>query len=189
MTAAQRLEAARILRQAIPGPSYKAPGEAEAETASFFGDAKRLGLAAVDGKTILGWIGGIRGYSHALELHPLVVDAPWRRDGVGRALVLALEERARAEGFLTIHLGTDDEVGGTSLFGVDLFPGAVARLATIQPSSAGHPFFFYLELGYEPVGLIPDANGPGKPDLLMAKALGQRGARDVPQSSALRAAS
>lgn len=166
---AQRQEAARILRQAIAGPSYKRPGEAEAETASFLTDEERFALAAVDGPAVRGWIGAVRDYSHALQLHPLVVDPPWQRTGIGRALVAALEERAAAEGYLTIHLGTDDEVGGTSLSNVDLFPNALAKLATIQPSPEGHPFFFYRRLGYEPVGLLPDANGFGKPDLLMAK--------------------
>ena len=46
-----------------------------------------------------------------------------------------------------------------------------AKLAAISPTK-GHPFFFYRKLGYEPVGVIPDANGFGKPDLLMAKRVG-----------------
>jgi aminoglycoside 6'-N-acetyltransferase I len=165
----QLREAARILREAIAGPSYKQPGEAETETASFLGGEERFALAAVDGPAVRGWVGGVRGYSHALELHPLVVDPLRQRQGIGRALVAALEAQAAVEGFLTVHLGTDDEVGGTSLFGADLFPDALAKLARIQPSPAGHPFFFYRRLGYEPVGLVPDANGFGKPDILMAK--------------------
>jgi len=32
-----------------------------------------------------------------------------------------------------------------------------------------HPFEFYQLLGFEIVGLVPDANGFGKPDILMAK--------------------
>ena len=173
LTAVQRSQTARILREAIPGPSYKAPGEAEAEVASFLDNPKRFALAAVDDATVMGWIGGVRGYSHALELHPLVVDAPLRGTGVGRALVAALEARAAAEGFLTIHLGADDEVGGTSLYNLDLFPDALAKLARIEPSPTGHPFFFYRRLGYEPVGLLPDANGFGKPDIYMAKRIAQ----------------
>ena len=165
-------EAARILREAIAGPSYKGPGEAEAEVASFLGaDPERFALAAVDQSRLLGWVGGVRAYSHSLELHPLVVDPALHRQGVGRRLVAALEARAADEGFLAIHLGTDDEVGGTSLFGADVFPHALTKLAAIEPTALGHPFFFYRQLGYEPVGLIPDANGFGKPDLLMSKRL------------------
>jgi aminoglycoside 6'-N-acetyltransferase I len=137
--------------------------------ASFLAGAERFALAAVDGAAVRGWIGAIRGYSHALELHHLVVDPPWQRKGIGGALVAALEERAAAEGYLVVHLGTDDEVGGTSLFDVDLFPNALAKLAHIQPSPSGHPFFFYRSIGYEPIGLLPDANGFGRPDIYMAK--------------------
>jgi aminoglycoside 6'-N-acetyltransferase I len=80
---------------------------------------------------------------------------------------------AVAEGYLIVHLGTDDEVGGTSLFGDDLLPGALQKLAAIRPSPGGHPFFFYRRLGYEAVGVLPDANGAGKPDIFMAKRLGR----------------
>jgi aminoglycoside 6'-N-acetyltransferase I len=41
----------------------------------------------------------------------------------------------------------------------------------------GHPFFFYRKLGFEPAGLIPDANGFGKPDILMSKRIGRPQAR------------
>ena len=166
----QVTEAARILREALAGPSYKAPGEAEAEARSFLGgDPERFALAALEGDAVRGWIGGVRAYSHSLELHPLVVDPAFHRQGIGRELVAALEARAIAEGFLAIHLGADDEAGGTSLFGQDLFPDPLARLAAIAPTERGHPFFFYRRLGYAPVGLIPDANGAGRPDLLMSK--------------------
>jgi aminoglycoside 6'-N-acetyltransferase I len=161
----QIAEAARILREAIAGPSYKRPGEAEAEVATFLGeDPERFALAAVNEGRLLGWIGGVRAYSHSLELHPLVVDPALHRQGVGRRLVAALETRAAEEGFLAIHLGTDDEVGGTNLFGAAVFPDALAKLAAIKPTTLGHPFFFYRKLGYEPVGLIPHANGFGKPE-------------------------
>jgi aminoglycoside 6'-N-acetyltransferase I len=168
----QIAQAARILREAIAGPSYKAPGEPEAEVESFLGaDPDRFALAAMDGEQVLGWIGAVKGYSHSLELHPLVVDPPSHGQGIGRALVAALEMRAIADGYLALHLGTDDEVGGTSLFGAELFPDPLAKLATIAATPLGHPFFFYRKLGFEPVGLIPDANGFGKPDILMSKRL------------------
>lgn len=67
--------AARILRESLPSPTaYKGLGEAEAEVAEVIADPGRFGLAAVDGERVLGWIGAVRGYSHSLELHPLVVD-------------------------------------------------------------------------------------------------------------------
>ncbi len=172
LSPAQLAEAARILREAIHGESYKASGEAEEEVASFLSDPERFALAVVEGETLLGWIGGVRGYSHALELHPLVVDPPRHRQGIGAALVAALEAQARAEGFLTVHLGTDDDFGGSSLFGADLFPDPLAKLAGIEPRGGGHPFFFYRRLGYVPTGVLPDANGAGRPDIFMARRLG-----------------
>ena len=32
-----------------------------------------------------------------------------------------------------------------------------------------HPYEFYVKMGYKIVGVIPDANGIGKPDIWMAK--------------------
>lgn len=133
---------------------------------------------AVDGDgRVLGWIGAIHVYDgHGWELHPLVVDPHHQRCGVGRALVADLEARAReAGGVSVIFLGTDDVSDLTSLGGEELFPGVLDRLRTIR-NLRGHPFEFYQRCGYEIVGIIPHANGFGKPDIFMAKPL--RGARD-----------
>ena len=171
LSAGQLKKAAEILRVVIQGPSYKAPGEAEETVASFLGDPERFAFAAAEDNVVVGWIGGVRGYSHALELHPLAVDPGRQGQGIGRSLVVELEARARAEGYLTLHLGADDEFGGTSLFGQALLPGALASLGAVGPTAVGHPVFFYQRLGYEIVGVLPDANGAGMPDILMAKAL------------------
>lgn len=169
LTDDQIAQCARVLRDAFaPIGAYGDPGKAEAEVATFLTDPDRFAIAAIEAGAVRGFVGGIDTYSHALELHPLVVDPPSQGQGVGAALVRALEAQAAARGKLAVYLGTDDEVGGTSLFGADIFPGALAKLADITPTT-GHPFFFYRKLGYEPVGLIPDANGFGKPDLLMAR--------------------
>lgn len=167
-----RAELVRLLRDGFTHQpaAFSGPGEVEDEVARMFGDEDRLGFAAVEGERVLGWIGAIRTYSHAWELHPIVVDPACRLRGVGSALVAALEGHARAEGVLTLALGTDDDFGGTSLYGRDLFPGALAKLSDIAPAG-GHPVFFYRRLGYEVTGVVPDANGPGKPDILMAKRL------------------
>jgi aminoglycoside 6'-N-acetyltransferase I len=126
--------------------------------------------AAVDEQgVVLGWIGGEPHYEgHVWELHPLVVRADHQRQGIGRALVEDLEEQVRARGADTLWLGADDQDNGTSLFGVDLYPDPLAHLARIE-NLGEHPYEFYQKMGFVIVGVMPDANGPGKPDIYLAK--------------------
>lgn len=124
---------------------------------------------------MLGSVGGIRAYGgHAWELHPLAVDPPRHREGIGRALVGDLEWLVAERGATTLYLRTDDEDGRTSLGGVDLYPDPLAHLAGIT-SPGHHPYRFYLACGFALVGVIPDANGPGRPDILMAKRVATAG--------------
>ncbi|MBC7219982.1 GNAT family N-acetyltransferase [Candidatus Bipolaricaulota bacterium] len=118
---------------------------------------------------VVGWIGAIPSYGgHVWELHPLVVRPDRQRQGIGRDLVADLERLARERGVDTIFVGTDDEDGRTNLFGVDLYPDVLSWAARIE-DVGGHPFEFYRKCGFVVVGLILDANGFGKPDILMAK--------------------
>jgi aminoglycoside 6'-N-acetyltransferase I len=134
-------------------------------------DDRSAWVARDDDGRVAGWIGAIRTYDGRVwELHPLVVRGDLRGRGIGRALVEALGARAREQGALTLWLGTDDENNGTSLGGAELFPGVLDRLRELR-NLRDHPFTFYQRLGFEVVGVIPDANGPGKPDILMAKSL------------------
>lgn len=142
--------------------------DARAEVETFVANNGRHALASLDGADVRGWIGWLEGYSHAWELHPLVVDEPFQRRGIGTALVGELEQRARAAGILTLWLGADDESGGTNLYGVDVFP-SVLRHAAFAEQTTRHPIRFYRKVGFQVVGLLPDANGFGKPDILMAK--------------------
>jgi aminoglycoside 6'-N-acetyltransferase I len=126
-------------------------------------------VAVDDAGNVQGWIGGIEQYDgHVWELHPLVVAPACRGQGVGRALVLDLERQVAQRGAQTIFLGTDDESNRTSLGGIDLYPNVLDKARTITNQS-GHPFEFYQKVGFEIVGIVPDANGFGKPDILMAK--------------------
>jgi len=119
---------------------------------------------------ILGWIGGQHSYGEVWELHPMVVRADQQRRGIGRLLVADLEQQIKQRGGLTLMLGTDDEDGMTSLCGVDLYDNLWHHIAHIQ-NLKGHPYEFYQKLGYTIIGVVPDANGLGKPDILMAKRL------------------
>jgi aminoglycoside 6'-N-acetyltransferase I len=133
----------------------------------------RICRAALDADgTLLGWVGAISQYGgNAWELHPLVVGPDARGRGIGRALVQDLEARVRERGGLTIFLGTDDEDDMTSLSGVDLYPDVWVHIARIR-NLRGHPYGFYQKCGFTIVGVVPDANGPGRPDILMAKRVG-----------------
>ena len=171
-SAAQRESAAAILIAALAhvASAWRDLTEAREEVASFIGNPERLAFAAIDGSHVLGWIGAIRHTEHAWELHPLVVDPVHQRRGCGTRLVRALEAAAREAGIATIWLGTDDDFGGTNLFGCDLYPDVLGRLQHLKPAG-GHPYTFYHGLGYAVVGVLPDVDGPGKHDILMARRL------------------
>ena len=171
LTAAQRAEAARVLRDGfVRQPAWQDAGEAEAEVATFFEDPDRWAIAALEEDAVRGWVGLIETYPSGWEMHPLVVDPAVQRRGLGGRLVAEVEARAKAKGALVLYLGTDDEYGGTNLFGQDLFPDVAGRIATLA-ETGGHAYAFYRRQGYEVVGLLPDVNGLGKPDILMAKRL------------------
>lgn len=131
---------------------------------------ERLCRAACDAQgNVLGWIGGIPEYDgNVWELHPLAVHPAHQRRGIGRALVADFEAQVCARGGLTILLGSDDVDDMTTLAGVDLYSDLCEHLRNIRDLK-GHPFVFYQKLGYTLIGVIPDANGRGKPDILMGK--------------------
>ena len=136
-------------------------------------ESERICRAAIDEKgALLGIIGGIPGYDgHVWELHPLAVQPSMQGQGIGRALVQDLEEQVRLRGALTITLGSDDEDGMTSLADVDLYENLWEKIRDIR-NLKHHPFEFYQKMGYIITGIVPDANGIGKPDILMAKRVG-----------------
>ncbi|MEP6896308.1 MAG: GNAT family N-acetyltransferase [Chloroflexota bacterium] len=133
-------------------------------------EAERICRAAVDQSgNLLGVIGGIPGYDgNVWELHPLAVQPNMQGKGIGRVLVIDFEEQVHLRGGLTITLGSDDEDNMTSLANVDLFENTWEKIQNIR-NVKGHPFEFYQKLGYVITGVVPDANGIGKPDILMAK--------------------
>ncbi len=139
------------------------------EVQESFGEDRISRVALDDDGMVLGWIGAIPEYDgHAWQLHPLVVHPLHQGLGNGRLLVQDLEEQIRQRGGTTIYLGTDDEDEMTSLANVDLYPDVFQHIARIK-NLKHHPYQFYQKLGFVIVGVIPDANGPGKPDILMAK--------------------
>jgi aminoglycoside 6'-N-acetyltransferase I len=142
---------------------------AEAEVSEALHPEKILCMAIAESGNLLGWIGAQPQYGGRVwELHPLVVEKNAQRNGIGRALVERLEREVRAKGGLTLWAGTDDEAGLTSIGGVDLYPGVLEKLLQVHDWGQ-HPLGFYRRLGFEVVGVVPDANGLGRPDILVAK--------------------
>jgi aminoglycoside 6'-N-acetyltransferase I len=137
-------------------------------------EAERICRAAVDDDgNLLGIIGGIPQYDgHVWELHPLAVQPSMHGRGIGKALVTDFEEQARQRGGLTITLGSDDEDNMTSLSGVDLYEALWEKVRDIR-NFKRHPFEFYQKMGYVITGIVPDANGVGKPDIIMSKRIGK----------------
>lgn len=143
----------------------------DVDMAEKFGDPECISLIAVEDGKIIGLIGGIPNYGNTgWELHPLGVYSDYKKNGVGRALVNALEKEVKRRGGVMIYLGADDENNQTSLSQTNLFVDTYNKMANVM-NYGNHPYSFYEKLGYKIVGVIPDANGVGKPDIMMAKSL------------------
>jgi aminoglycoside 6'-N-acetyltransferase I len=129
-----------------------------------------ISRVALDEKgELAGWIAGLPKYNgNVWELHPLAVRPELQGRGIGRVLVEDFEGQVRERGGITVTLGSDDEIGQTSLYGVDLYPDVWEHVRNIR-NLKGHPYQFYQKLGYTITGVVPDANGPGKPDILLSK--------------------
>jgi aminoglycoside 6'-N-acetyltransferase I len=140
-----------------------------AEVRRSFGSGRLSRVAVEPPGTALGWIGGLRLYrGRTWELHPLVVRRDRQRQGIGRALVRDFERRLARRAATTIFLGTDDVDGRTSVAGIDLYPDVLGHARRIR-NLRGHSYEFYQRPGFAVIGVLPDANGRGRPDIFMAK--------------------
>jgi aminoglycoside 6'-N-acetyltransferase I len=148
---------------------------ARVEVHRSFASGKISRVAVTAGGLVLGWIGAVPDYDgNAWCLYPLVVHSDYRQRGIGRALVNDLERLTRKKGAVTLYLGTDDTAGMTTLGNTSLYPNVLEHLANIR-NLRRHPYEFYQKLGFVIVGVIPDANGLGKPDIFMSKRVANYG--------------
>ena len=133
-------------------------------------EAERICRAAIDeDNNLLGVIGGIPQYDgHVWELHPLAVQPSMQGTGIGKLLVEDLEQQVHLCGGLTVTLGSDDEDSMTSLSDVDLYENLWEKIRDVR-NFKRHPYEFYQKLGYVITGIVPDANGIGKPDIILSK--------------------
>ena len=120
---------------------------------------------------LVAWAGAVPSHGKTgWELHPLVVQKSKQRQGIGTKLVADIERQVMQRGGTLLWLGSDDENGMTSIANLDLFPDPLEHLKNIRDIK-GHPFMFYKKQGFVICGVLPDANGLGKPDIFLAKRL------------------
>jgi len=162
-------QAAQLLHLVFaPEGSWETLAEATQEIEEMLAPERMVWVAMLN-EEVVGWIGGIPHYDgNVWELHPLLVSPAWQRQGIGSTLVSVLEQAVQARGGLTIWLGSDDMRNQTSLAGVDLYENLWDQIRNIRNLN-GHPYEFYQKLGYTIIGVIPDANDRGKPDIFMGK--------------------
>ena len=146
-------------------------------------DAKRQVLRATESDRIsqvllspdatpIGWIGVIPiHHGRIWEIHPLAVSPTKQRQGYGSMLVREVERLASERGVLGLMAGTSDETGATPLYGIDLYQNPFAVLSKLT-GAEHHPVTFWRKIGFTIVGVVPDAEGRGKPAISLAKRIG-----------------
>ncbi|MCL2564568.1 MAG: GNAT family N-acetyltransferase [Defluviitaleaceae bacterium] len=164
-------QAAQMLVDAFPH-SWETLDKGLFEINGRWSEPDTLFLAAIIDGEVAGWCGILPQYSgNVFELHPLVVRADVRGQGIGRLLVEAISKAAKDKGGKTLWLGADDEREGgeTSFANTDLYDDLPRRIKEFDHGT--HQAAFYMKLGFKIVGVLPDANGIGKPDIFLAKSL------------------
>lgn len=176
MTGAHAEAAARLLHETFLGRTedWQDLDSALAEVRGLLVPENVNRIAVDDAGTLIGWIGAMPMYRDRVwELHPLAVAAGQRGRGIGRVLVEDLERQVAARGGQTLWLGSDDENFETTMGGVDLYEDIPGAIRDFRELRGEHPGGFYLRLGFRITGVLPDANGPGKPDIFFAKRVGE----------------
>jgi hypothetical protein len=78
---------------------------------------------------------------------------------------------------IVLWAGADDLSGETSLGEIDLYAELPSALNRVK-SWGNHPLPFYRSLGFHVIGVMPDANGAGRPDIFLGKRLAPEIASD-----------
>ncbi len=119
-----------------------------------------------------GWI-GVTPINHGRiwEIHPLAVAPAEQGNGYGSMLVREIERLAQLRGVLGLLVGTSDETGATPLYGVDLYQNPCGLLNRLTGTEQ-HAVTFWRKIGFTIVGVVPDAEGRGRPGITLAKRVG-----------------
>jgi aminoglycoside 6'-N-acetyltransferase I len=118
---------------------------------------------------LIGWVGLIPMYKNTWELHPMAILPLFQGKGYGKILLNELENIAQEKGIIGIFAGSDDEANKTSLSETDLTKDNIFEEINNIKNYKNHPYEFYLRCGYSIIGIIPNANGLNKPDILLWK--------------------
>lgn len=122
--------------------------------------------------TPMGWIGVIPiNHGRIWEIHPLAIAPAQQGHGYGTMLVQEIERLAAERGVLGLLAGTSDKTGATPLYGIDLYQNPFDVLNQLS-SVENHPVVFWTKIGFTIVGVVPDAEGRGKPGISLAKRIG-----------------
>jgi aminoglycoside 6'-N-acetyltransferase I len=132
-------------------------------------EGKNICIGIKEGNKLIGWVGLRPMYKKTWELHPIVIRKEFQRKGYGNILINELEKIAVANGIIGIVAGSDDETNSTSLSDKIITGENIFREIECIKNYKNHPYDFYKKCGYTIIGIIPNANGPQKPDIWLWK--------------------
>jgi aminoglycoside 6'-N-acetyltransferase I len=121
------------------------------------------------GNKLIGWAGLRPMYKETWELHPMVIQKEYQKKGYGNILIKELEKIAINNGIIGIVAGSDDETNSTSLSDKTITGENIFEEIKNIKNYKNHPYEFYEKCGYKIIGIIPNANGPQKPDIWLWK--------------------
>jgi len=134
-------------------------------------DANHISRVAFDdGDTMLGWTAGYSTYNgYIWQLYPLVLATHSFNLDIGHLLIQDFEEQVRTRGGLSILLSIDVEpalIAPSILCENNLWQ----HMTALQRLD-NHRIEFFRQLGFTIVGVIPNAHGQGKPDVLLERSV------------------
>lgn len=121
------------------------------------------------GNQLIGWAGLRPMYKKTWELHPVAILPEFQNMGYGKVLLGEIEKRAREKSIIGIVAGSDDETGITSLSRKEITEENILDEIKNIKNLNKHPYEFYKKCGFFITGIIPNANGYGKPDIYLWK--------------------
>ena len=118
---------------------------------------------------LIGWVGLRPMYKKTWELHPMAIKHEFKRKGYGKILINELEIIAQENEIIGIVAGSDDEMNKTSLSEKEITRENIFEEIKNIKNYKNHPYEFYIKCGFSIIGIIPNANGPNKPDIWLWK--------------------